>query len=184
MEVLKKFHPRGPNSFREVVAIDTPDDHTAIFRLENPAPYMMRSLSAYESPMVPKHILEGQDVRNADIANEPIGTGPFKFVEWRKGQYIRMDRNENYWREGLPYLDRIVARFVPDASTRTAAMENGEVLYRRHSEHRCGPAARRARLRCDHRRLRHDQLDGADRVQYQGRAFRRPGDAPSDLERN
>ncbi|MDH3662396.1 MAG: ABC transporter substrate-binding protein, partial [Alphaproteobacteria bacterium] len=50
-------------------------------------------------------------------------------VEWKKGQYIRLDKNENYWQEGKPYLDRAVARFIPDASTRTAAMENGEVHY-------------------------------------------------------
>ena len=129
MEVLKKVHPRGPNSFREVSSIDTPDAHTAIFNLDNPAPYMMRSFSAYESPMVPKHLLEGQDVKSAPLANNPVGTGPFKFVEWKKGQYIRLDKNENYWQEGLPHLDRIVGRFIPDASTRTAAMENGEVLY-------------------------------------------------------
>ncbi len=129
MEVLKKVHPRGPNSFKEVTEIETPDAHTAIFRLANPAPYMMRSLGSYESPMVPKHLLEGQDARSADIANKPVGTGPFKFVEWKKGQYIRLDKNEDYWKEGLPYLDRIVGRFIPDASTRTAAMENGEVHY-------------------------------------------------------
>ena len=90
---------------------------------------MMRALSAYESPMVPKHLLEGQDVRDADLANNPVGTGPFKFVEWKKGQYIRLDKNEDYWQEGKPYLDRLVGRFIPDASTRTAAMENGEVHY-------------------------------------------------------
>jgi peptide/nickel transport system substrate-binding protein len=129
LEVLKKVHPRGPNSFREVSSIDTPDDHTAIFNLDNPAPYMMRSFSAYESPIVPKHLLEGQDIKSAPLANNPVGTGPFKFVEWKKGQYIRLDKNEDYWQEGLPYLDRIVGRFIPDASTRTAAMENGEVLY-------------------------------------------------------
>ncbi len=129
MDVLKKVHPRGPNSFKEVTAIETPDEHTAIFKLANPAPYMMRALGSYESPMVPRHLLEGQDVRSADIANRPVGTGPFKFVEWKKGQYIRLDKNEDYWKEGLPYLDRIVGRFIPDASTRTAAMENGEVHY-------------------------------------------------------
>ena len=129
LEVLKKVHPRGPNSFREVSRIDTPNDHTAIFHLDNPAPYMMRSFSAYESPMVPMHLLEGQDVKSASLANNPVGTGPFKFVEWKKGQYIRLDKNEDYWQEGLPYLDRIVGRFIPDASTRTAAMENGEVMY-------------------------------------------------------
>ncbi|MEL6478560.1 MAG: ABC transporter substrate-binding protein [Pseudomonadota bacterium] len=129
MEVLKKVHPRGPNSFREVTSIDTPDPLTAVFNLENPAPYMLRALSGYESPIVPRHLLEGQDPRNADLANNPVGTGPFKFVEWKKGQFVRLDKNENYWREGLPYLDRLVGRFIPDASTRTAAMENGEVMY-------------------------------------------------------
>ncbi len=129
MEVLKQFHPRGPNSFREVSSIDTPDDTTAIFNLDNPAPYMMRALSAYESPIVPKHLLEGKDIREAELSGKPVGTGPFKFVEWKKGQYIRLDKNEDYWKEGLPLLDRIVARIIPDASTRTAAMESGEVHY-------------------------------------------------------
>lgn len=129
MDVLKQFHPRGPNTFREVTSIDTPDELTAVFNLERPAPYMIRALSAYESPMVPKHLLEGEDVRESDLANAPVGTGPFKFVEWKKGQYIRLDRNEDYWREGYPLLDRIVARIIPDASTRTAALESGEVLY-------------------------------------------------------
>ncbi|MEM7547976.1 MAG: ABC transporter substrate-binding protein [Pseudomonadota bacterium] len=129
MEVLKKVHPRGPNSFREVTSIDTPDDHTAVFNLENPAPYMLRALSGYESPIVPKHLLEGQDPRSADLANNPVGTGAYKFTEWKKGQYVRLDKNEDYWKPGLPYIDRVVGRFIPDASTRTAAMENGEVLY-------------------------------------------------------
>jgi len=129
MDVLKKFHPRGPNSFKEVREIQTPDEHTAIFKLDRPAPYMMRAFAGYESPIVPKHLLEGKDIREAELANNPVGTGPFKFVEWKKGQYIRLDKNENYWKEGLPYIDRVVARIIPDASTRTAAMESGEVMY-------------------------------------------------------
>ncbi len=129
MDVLKQFHPRGPNSFREVSSIDTPDDLTAVFNLDQPAPYMMRAFSAYESPIVPKHLLEGKDIREAELSNNPVGTGPFKFVEWKKGQYIRLDKNPDYWREGYPLLDRIVARVIPDASTRTAAMESGEVHY-------------------------------------------------------
>lgn len=129
MEVLGKFHPRGPNTFSEVESIDTPDEHTAVLNLKNPAPYMLRALSSYESPMVPMHLLEGKDIKSADLANNPVGTGPFKFVEWKKGQYIRLDKNEKYWRPGLPHLDKVVGRFIPDASTRTAAMENGEVLY-------------------------------------------------------
>lgn len=127
--VLGKVHPRGPNSFSEVASIDTPNAHTAVLNLKKPAPYMLRALSSYESPMVPKHLLEGTDIKSAKLSNNPVGTGPFKFVEWKKGQYIRLDKNENYWQPGLPYLDKIVGRFIADASTRTAAMEKGEVLY-------------------------------------------------------
>ena len=77
--------------------------------------------------VVLKHVFADQDVRSYSHANKPIGTGPFKFVEWKRGRYIRFDRNEDYWKPGLPYLDRIVARFIPDAGTRTAAMETSEV---------------------------------------------------------
>lgn len=126
MDVLKNRHPRGASTFREVREVETPDEHTAILHLENPAPYLIRALSSYESPMLPKHIYGQGDLDNHPNANQPIGTGAFKFVEWRRGQYMRFDRNPNYWKEGQPYLDRIVARFIPDSSTRTAALEAGE----------------------------------------------------------
>jgi len=129
MEVLKKVHPRGPTNFQEVEAVDTPDPHTAVFRLKRPAPYMLKALSAYESPMLPKHLFAGTDLQNSPYANKPIGTGPFKFVEWQRGQYMRFDRNPDYWRKGKPYFDRVVARFIGEAQTRTAAVERGEVAF-------------------------------------------------------
>lgn len=129
LEVLKKIHPRGPNTFRSLVDIETPDATTAVFKLDQPAPYILRALSGYESPMLPKHLFEGTDLRQNPHANKPLGTGPFRFVEWQKGQYIRLDRNDQYWKPGRPYLDRIVARFIPDPATRAAAMEKGEVHF-------------------------------------------------------
>ncbi|MFI4987402.1 MAG: ABC transporter substrate-binding protein [Alphaproteobacteria bacterium] len=129
LDLLKKVHPRAAVTFRALLDIETPDSYTAVFKLSAPAPYMMRALSGYESPIVSKHLFENTDPRSNPTADAPIGTGPFKFVEWKKGQYIRLDKNPDYWKKGLPYLDRIVARFVPDASTRTAAMENQEVHF-------------------------------------------------------
>jgi peptide/nickel transport system substrate-binding protein len=126
LEVLKKGHPRGINTFREVSAVDTPDAQTAVFRLQSPAPYLLMALSGYESPMLPRHLFEGTDIKASKYANAPVGTGPFKFVEWQRGQFMRLDRNPDYWRPGRPYLDRVVARFVADSGTRTAAMEKGE----------------------------------------------------------
>src|SRR6266705_4444851 len=73
-----------------------------------------------------KQLFEGTDIKSSKYANAPVGTGPFKFVEWQRGQFMRFDRNPDYWRKGRPYLDRIVARFIADSATRTAAMEKGE----------------------------------------------------------
>lgn len=129
LEILKKFHPRGINTFADLQSIDTPDAHTAIFRLRNPAPYLLSALSGYESPIVPRHLFEGKDVQNSEYGNKPVGTGPFKFAGWQKGQLIRLDRNPEYWKPGRPYLDRIVARFIGDAGTRAAALETGEAHF-------------------------------------------------------
>lgn len=126
MEVLKKNHPRGMATFRDVNAVDTPDATTAIFRLTNPAPYIMKALASSESPILPKHVYGQGDIKTHPNANQPIGSGPFKFVEWRRGELVRLDKNAAYWRKGLPYLDRVVVRFIADASTRTAALEKGE----------------------------------------------------------
>jgi len=126
MEALKKVHPRGINTFKEVTAVETPNAQTAIFKLANAAPYMMAALSGFESPMIPKHIYGTGDIRSHESANKPVGTGPFKFVEWRRGELVRLDRNPDYWRSGQPYLDRIVVRFNPDSATRTALLERGD----------------------------------------------------------
>lgn len=126
-KVVREFHPRGLSNLGPIVAIETPDEHTAVVKLEHPYPPMMKGLSGLEVPMMPKHIFEGTDIRNNPAVNKPIGTGPFKFAKWEKGNYIQLDRNEKYWREGRPYLDRVIFRFIADASTRSAALEKGEV---------------------------------------------------------
>lgn len=129
MEILKKYNPIAPVMLAELVAVDTPDPMTAVLRLANPAPYIMKALSGRDLPILCRSVFEGTDVLQNPSANKPIGTGPFKFASWERGQFVRLDRNENYWKPGLPYLNRIVARFIPDAATRSAAMEAGEAHF-------------------------------------------------------
>ena len=129
MKVAKVTHPRGPNTFLAVTEVQTPDDYTVVLKLSEAAPYMMMAFSSYETPIIPKHIFGTGDLRTHPNANKPIGSGPFKFVEWKKGRYIRLDKNPDYWKKGQPYLDRIVARFIADSSTRTAALEKGEAHF-------------------------------------------------------
>ncbi|QEI07666.1 ABC transporter substrate-binding protein [Pigmentiphaga aceris] len=127
IETLKTVHPRGRVTFANVRSIEAPDAHTVILLLDKPAPYLLTALDGAESPIIPKHLYEGKDIASNPLNNAPIGTGPFVFKEWVRGSYVKLERNPNYWDQPRPYLDAIVARFIPDAAARAAALESGEV---------------------------------------------------------
>jgi peptide/nickel transport system substrate-binding protein len=60
---------------------------------------------------------------------QPIGTSPFKFVSYKKGSEIRLARHLAYFKPGLPYLDEVVMRIIPEATVQVLALENGEVDF-------------------------------------------------------
>lgn len=126
-EVWQKLNSRGKSLYANVVAVDTPDDLTVIWRLSKPAPYILNSQASYISQILPKHIYEGTDILTNPANVKPIGTGPFKFAEWSRGNYLRLERNPDYWDAPRPYLDQVVYRFLPDAAGRGAALETGDV---------------------------------------------------------
>ncbi len=126
MNIWKEIHSRGRNTYANVESVDTPDEHTVVFNLSAPAPYIMNALDSIESQVLPEHVYAGSDPLTNPANNEPIGTGPFKFGEWERGSHLILERNENYWDQPKPYLDRIVYRFIPDGIARSAALESGE----------------------------------------------------------
>lgn len=129
MKILKVLHPRGKSTFQNLEAVETPDEHTAVFKLSVPTPYLMRALAGAESPIIPKHIYENDDPMKNPANVAPVGTGPFKFGEFVRGSHLLLTRNENYWDKGKPYLDQLVVRFIADSASRAAALESGEVQY-------------------------------------------------------
>lgn len=76
---------------------------------------------------MPKHLYEGTKVTENPINLAPVGTGPFKFKEWVRGSHIVFERNADYWDAPRPYLDKLIVRFIPDASARAIAIETGEI---------------------------------------------------------
>lgn len=111
------------DEYLPISACQAVDKYTAKLTWDKPfAPYN----SLFEA-ILPKHVLEGKDVKTADFNRNPIGTGPFRFAEWKSGEYIRVERNPNYWRgTQYPGVDQVVFTFIPDDNTRLNALQAGE----------------------------------------------------------
>ena len=128
VKVIQEYHP-FKSMFAPVTSVDTPDEHTAVLNLAHPHPALMLAMSGQLMSIIPEHIYgDGQDPKNHPRNNEDVvGSGPFKLVEFKPGEHVIMERYDGYWEDGLPYLDRIVARIIPDSSSRSIALENGEL---------------------------------------------------------
>jgi peptide/nickel transport system substrate-binding protein len=125
---LPQLYIRARLILEEIAEIKAVDDQTVTFRLKQPFPALIYSFSASGGTILPEHLYEGvTDLRNAPANDKFIGTGPFKFVEWRKGSSIKLARNTAYWDEGKPYLDEIYFHVIPDANSRSIAFETGKV---------------------------------------------------------
>ena len=131
VETVKGNHP-FQTMFGAVDTVDTPDPHTAVIRLKQPHPALQLAMSSALLPIIPKHVYgDGQDPKTHPRNSDPVGSGPFKFVEYKKGEHIILERNDDFFLEERPWLDRIVIRIIRDASARLIAMEQGEGnLYR------------------------------------------------------
>lgn len=129
MELWKKYLNYGTTLQLYLEAVETPDATTAVFKYSKPMPLdlLLRALPdlGYVSP---RHVYEGTNILENPANTAPIGTGPFKFSKYERGQFVIAERNPDYWRAGFPYLDRIVWRFLPDKAAAAAALESGEVL--------------------------------------------------------
>lgn len=87
---------------------------------------LARSLSSWATEIMPRHALEGQDLRTTRYAREPLGAGPFRLASWEPGRQIVLAANSDYF-EGRPHLDGIVFRIIPDQSTLFLELKAGNL---------------------------------------------------------
>ncbi len=120
------YNPESTDGFDRIERVDTPDSLTAVVRYrEVYAPYALQFVRG----ALPKHSLEGRDIDKAqDYNRNPLGTGPYRVVEWKTGEYVLLERVPRYWRgDSLPAIRRIVFRFIANTSTRMNQLRGGEV---------------------------------------------------------
>ncbi len=108
----------APFSFIDsiITKIDTPNASTIVFHTQRPWAPLPADMALYANSIVPKDYA-GKSA--ADFAKSPIGSGPFKFANWSRGSSLKIGKNPQYWRTGLPYLDSVTFTVVPDSNTRS-----------------------------------------------------------------
>jgi len=103
----------------EVVAVD---DYTV--QIVHKFPFVASFLYIGELHIVPMDLLE--EIGREAFSAQPVGTGPFKFVEWVKGEYIELARNDDYWMK-RPYLERVIMRPIPELTVQALELETGGI---------------------------------------------------------
>ncbi len=107
--------------YANVDAVEAPDPHTVVFRLKRPQPSLVAMLASGYSPVIPAH------VPIAEHRARCIGTGPFKFKEWKRGQSVELVRNPDYFVKGRPYLDAVRYTVIVERGTRVAALQANQI---------------------------------------------------------
>ena len=112
----------APN-YEDVQEITVTDDQTIAFKLAEPNVAFLEYMTM---AILPKHLLDGEDMQESDFFRHPIGTGPYKLESWDAGQSIVMVKNEDYYL-GSPKIDKVIFKIVEDDNTQAVQLQSGEI---------------------------------------------------------
>lgn len=127
VDVVKQYHTFGKTTMGPVARVETPDAETAVFVLSSPHPALLMSLAPQLLPIIPKHVYSTEAILTHPANLKPIGSGPFRVAEVKPGEIVILERNKDFFRKGLPYLDRIVSRVIHDPASLVLQIEKGEL---------------------------------------------------------
>ncbi|MDD3827848.1 MAG: ABC transporter substrate-binding protein [Anaerolineae bacterium] len=112
------------NLWQLATTVEKVDDYTVKITTEGPDALFLTTVADNWAIIPPQYF---QEVGQAGFDEHPVGTGPYVFVEWVKGDRIVLKANPDYWREDTPKLENLIFRPIPESATRVAAIQTGEV---------------------------------------------------------
>ena len=126
---IKANHPFS-TMLAAVERVDTPSPNVAIIRMSQPHPAILYALSPPLCPIIPKHIYgDGADLKTHPRNTNPVGSGPYKFVEFKPGEHIILEKHAAFFIKDRPKFDRIIFRIFRDSNALAIAAERKEVEF-------------------------------------------------------
>jgi peptide/nickel transport system substrate-binding protein len=123
-----KDNARAQGVIKNIASVTVSDPKTVVFKLKAPYAPFLKQMKSFDTPILCKAVYDGKGDIKANPANRaPIGTGPFKFKDWKAGQTLTLVKNPDYWEKGQPKVDELVFRIIPEAQNRVNAIVAGEV---------------------------------------------------------
>ncbi|MFF2798030.1 ABC transporter substrate-binding protein [Lysinibacillus xylanilyticus] len=122
-------HPYYSSQFvvgdKQVIeSVTAKDDYTVVFKLSQPQAPFLKNLAMSPFAIASPTAFEANE---EGLSTNPVGTGPFKFVSWVRNDAVTIEKNPDYYIDGLPKLDKVIYKSIPENSTRLNALTNGEV---------------------------------------------------------
>lgn len=115
--------------FTAVESVEPIDSHTVQFHLKSPSYTLIPALGVYRVGFLQMSPTSYKTYGKKEVHLHPAGTGPFKFARWEQNNIIVLEKNPNYFKAGLPYLDRIEFKIMKEGVTRATALRAGEVDF-------------------------------------------------------
>lgn len=109
--------------FEDIVEIEVSDSQTISFRLKAPNAAFLDYMTI---PILPKHLLEGENIQESDFFRNPVGTGPYKLESWSMGQAIELVSNKEYF-VGAAQIEKIIFKIIPDDSAKALQLKSHEI---------------------------------------------------------
>jgi len=109
-----------PEYYKDIDSVQVVDSHTVKIKMKNVNSMFLFNLARPDSIIVNKQAVDR-------LKSAPIGTGPFKFVEWVRGDHITLAKFDDYHRKGIPYIDKVTFNFIGDPSAQIASLKAGDI---------------------------------------------------------
>jgi len=109
-----------PEYYKDIDSVQVVDPYTVKIKLKNVNSMFLFNLARPDSIIVNRQAAD-------KLKSAPVGTGPFKFVEWARGDHVTLAKFDDYYRKGIPYLDKVTFKFIGDPSAQIASLKAGDI---------------------------------------------------------